>query len=87
MNLTMNVVIGTIIGSVIGQIMFLCNPVLLQEYLLPFGLVFIFWVVFIVGTVFILGVILIFKVQNGNQGAPKWPTGFGKVTIPRFWEF
>ena len=25
------------------------------------------------------------KIQNGRQGAPKWPTGFGKGFTPRFW--
>ena len=25
-----------------------------------------------------------YKIQNGRQGAPKWPTGSGKVSIPRF---
>ena len=25
------------------------------------------------------------KIQNGRQGAPKWPTGLGKVLTPRFW--
>ena len=24
------------------------------------------------------------KIQNGRQGAPKWPTGSGKVSTPRF---
>ena len=24
------------------------------------------------------------KIQNGRQWAPKWPTGSGKVSIPRF---
>ena len=24
------------------------------------------------------------KIQNGCQGAPKWPTGSGKVSTPRF---
>ena len=25
------------------------------------------------------------KIQNGRQGAPKWPTGSEKVSTPRFW--
>ena len=25
------------------------------------------------------------KIQNGRQGAPKWPTGSGKGSTPRFW--
>ena len=25
------------------------------------------------------------KIQNGRQGAPKWQTGSGNVTTPRFW--
>ena len=25
------------------------------------------------------------KIQNGCLGAPKWPTGSGKGSIPRFW--
>ena len=25
-----------------------------------------------------------YKIQNGRQGAPKWP---GKVSTPRFWAF
>ena len=24
------------------------------------------------------------KIQNGRKGAPKWPTGSGKVSTPRF---
>ena len=24
------------------------------------------------------------KIINGSKGAPKWPTGSGKVSIPRF---
>ena len=24
------------------------------------------------------------KIENGRQGAPKWPTGSGKVSTPRF---
>ena len=27
------------------------------------------------------------KIQNGRQGAPKWWTGSGKVSTPRFWVF
>ena len=27
------------------------------------------------------------KIQNGYQWAPKWLTGSGKVSIPRFWAF
>ena len=25
------------------------------------------------------------KIENGCQGAPKWPLGSGKRHIPRFW--
>ena len=25
------------------------------------------------------------KIQNGRQWAPKWPTGSGQVSTPRFW--
>ena len=25
-----------------------------------------------------------FKIQNGRKGAPKWPTGSGKVSTPWF---
>ena len=25
------------------------------------------------------------KIQNGRQGAPKWPTGSGKGSTPRVW--
>ena len=26
-----------------------------------------------------------YKIQNGRQGAPKWPRGSGKVPTPGFW--
>ena len=25
------------------------------------------------------------KIQNGRKWGPKWPTGSGKVSTPRFW--